>query len=858
MARSKIDYGIDLGTTNSAIARMEEGKPVVKKTDLLKDTLPSCVAFSKSKMVLVGDKAYTQLDSDSRLALKDPTYKVNTFIEFKRTMGTDKSFYSTHMAKNYTSEDLSAEVLKRLKAFIGDENINTVVITVPMKFTINQKDATKRAAELAGFAHCELLQEPIAASMAYGLHKKTLSGYWLVFDFGGGTFDAALLKVDDGIMKVIDTEGDNYLGGKNIDEAIVDEIIIPHFSETYAIKSILLDEEKCLKFRNAWKSKAEEGKIQLSFKDSYIIETELGQDYGIDDNGNSFELSLNITGAILESTTKVFFQRAIDLCKKLLVRNNVNAKKLETVILVGGPTYSPIFRRMLKEQLTESIDTSVDPMTVVALGAALYASTIDISKEIIEKTRDRKKVQLSLGYEATTVELEEFITVKILENSSEIVLKGPIYCELERNDKAWSSGKLEINKTGEVIEVKLIENKPNLFDVLLYSAGGDRVDAEPQSITIIQGSKIGSATLPYHIGIDAKSTKTGEVGFTTIKGLEKNQSLPAKGVKNALKTQKQIRPGIKDDFIKIPIYQGDYYAEGTRAVLNEHVYDVIISGEDVPRLLPENSDVDLTLDIDRSEGMTLKAYFPILDHTCEIRVPTNNVQKEIKKDWLNIEIQKAKHQLNILGTDAIISSKDKIKNLNEEINELEKLFEQGKNDYDRKKQVLNNLRQCLKRIDEIKKDSEWPKTEAELKKVFYNLEKVYNDFKGQLQNLDEKKVQEAIEKFKEQIPLVIKEKNVKVAKDIIEQMRSLDFAIVDEGLGAQFEIMMLQAFNENFNTHDWSDRNKARLLINQGMKIAAENPTKQSLRPLIIELYKLLPDVEKKSIFPDDLSLLLH
>ena len=148
------------------------------------------------------------------------------------------------MEKDFTSEELSAEVLKTLKSFISDESFKSIVVTVPAKFTVNQKDATLRAAELAGFEHCELLQEPIAASMAYGLDSKNKDGFWLVFDFGGGTFDAALLRVEEGIMKVIDTEGDNYLGGKNLDYAIVDEIIIPYFQENFVIDSILADEKK--------------------------------------------------------------------------------------------------------------------------------------------------------------------------------------------------------------------------------------------------------------------------------------------------------------------------------------------------------------------------------------------------------------------------------------------------------------------------------------------------------------------------------------------------------------------------------------------------------------------------------------
>jgi len=221
----RLAVGIDLGTTNSAISRMENGEPVIKKTDTLKDTLPSCVYINKKKAIQVGDSAFNAMKRDKLKTMKGGDFKSNAFIEFKRTMGTDKKYYSSNLEKDLSSEELSAEILKTLKSFVTDESFKSIVVTVPAKFTVNQKDATLRAATLAGFEHCELLQEPIAASMAYGLDAKSKDGYWLVFDFGGGTFDAALLKVEDGIMKVVDTEGDNYLGGKNLDYAIVDEII---------------------------------------------------------------------------------------------------------------------------------------------------------------------------------------------------------------------------------------------------------------------------------------------------------------------------------------------------------------------------------------------------------------------------------------------------------------------------------------------------------------------------------------------------------------------------------------------------------------------------------------------------------
>jgi len=841
MARTKIDYGIDLGTTNSAISRMENGEPVIKKTDTLKDTMPSCVYINKKKAFQVGDSGYNAMKRDKLKAMKNfDVTASNSFIEFKRTMGTDKKYPSSNMEKDFSSEELSAEVLKTLKSYISDESFKSIVVTVPAKFTVNQKDATLRAATLAGFEHCELLQEPIAASMAYGLDAKSKDGYWLVFDFGGGTFDAALLKVEDGIMKVIDTEGDNYLGGKNLDYAIVDEIIIPSIQENFTIDSILSDDNKKKILQDAMKFYAEETKIQMSFNDTHNILSDLGDIPGEDDKGEEFELDITVTQEMMQNTLGSIFQKSIDTCKHLLERNSLDGNKLDSLILVGGPTYSPILRKMLEEQITKP-DISVDPMTVVSKGAALFASTVDVSDDIKEQQRDKTKIKLEFGYEATTVEEEEFVTVKILKDKTEGEIPEKVFVDIIRNDKAWSSGKTEIDDKGDIIEVKLNSGKANAFNILAYNEQGDLLPSEPSDFTIIQGSKIGSATLPYFFGLEIKSRASGKVVFRSIKGLEKNQSTPAIGTTNGLKTQKQIRPGIKEDSLKIPIYQGEHGADGTRAIHNEHVYNVIITGDDLPKLLPEGSDVDLTVKVDKSERITLSAFFPILDYTHEIEVPSDTTQKEIDEYWLESEINKAQQTLNLIKQEGVYSEQEKLDKLDTEISETKKRFEQGKSDYDRKKDVLDSLRRSLKNLDEIQASSEWPKTEEELKDVFYRLEETNQKFGNE-------KTNGIVEQFKEQIPEIIKEKNVKVAQEMIDNMRQLDFALIDQGLGAQMEIMMLKNFNDEFDTLDWSDRNRARMTLDRGLQMAANNPSKENLRQVVIELYNLLPDTQKPII----------
>lgn len=833
MARTKIDYGIDLGTTNSAISRMENGEPTIKKTDTLKDTMPSCVYINKKRAIQLGDSSYSALKNERFKAMRNwKESSANAFIEFKRTMGTDKKYPSSNLDKELSSEELSAEVLKTLKSFVKDETINSIVITVPAAFKNNQKEATREAAKLAGFNHIELLQEPVAASMAYGLDSDKKDGFWLVFDFGGGTFDAALLKVEEGIMKVIDTEGDNYLGGKNLDFAIVDEIILPYIQENFVIDSILADDTKKQILRNAMKFYAEETKIKLSFNDIHNILSDLGDIPGEDDEGEEFELDITVTQTDITKAVSPVFQRAIDVSLSLLKRNNLKGADLDSLILVGGPTFSPVLRKMLEEQICIP-DTSADPMTVVSKGAALYASTVNVSEEVREQTRDKTKIQLEIAHEASTVETEEFVPIKILEDKIEGIIPETVFAEVTRGDKAWSSGKVEINTIGEVVEIQLNEGKTNVFEVVLYDEKGNILECEPSSFSVIQGSKIGSATLPYNVGIELKDRTTGKVRFTTIKGLEKNQSIPAVGTRNGLKTQKQIRPGMDSDFIKIPVYEGEHNSEGTRAIYNEHVTDIKISGADLPSLLPENSDVDLTVNIDRSEKVTVTAYFPYLDYSTEIEV--DSTKTSIETSWLANEIRKAKGSISELKQDGN-SHNGQLQKVEAELEQIEKAFENNKNDVDGKLEVLTNLRKSLKTIDELNETTEWPKLEEELKEEFYRLEKANNE-------LGNEKTNQIVNQFRSQLEEVIRAKDVKLGNVLLEEIGGFFFQLT-----MIYQLVgILRGFDSEFHSLHWADSNRARTLINKGLQIISENPNVNDLRPIVVSLYDLLPMEERPS-----------
>lgn len=820
MARNKIDYGIDLGTTNSAICRMEKGEPVVIKTDVLKDTMPSCISVNKKGSIKAGDSAYNTMKQDKRRATKSwHKGASNTYVEFKRTMATDTQYPCSNLHKSFSSEELSAEVLKALKSFVTDEKFSSVVITVPAKFTVNQKTATMEAAKMAGFKHCELLQEPIAASMAYGVSSEEKDVLWMVFDFGGGTFDAALLKVEDGIMQVFDTEGDNYLGGKNLDYAIVDNIIIPYLQENYAIDGYLQDEEKKEVLRDAMKTYAEDAKNQLSFKDHEDIISNLG-DLGEDEDGEEIELDLTLSQAQVFDVMRPYFQKAVDICKNLIQRNNLNGSQITKLILVGGPTHSPLIRQMLREQVTPNVDTSIDPMTAVATGAALYASTMDA--EVSDKEIKVGTVKLDVSYESTTVEMAEYVPVCLAEGS----ILNRVFVEFVRGDKAWASGKVEINSKGDVVELNLLEGKANSFNISCYDDKGNILPCFPNEITIIQGSVVGAAPLPYNIAIARWDRNKKRSVIRMAKGLEKNKPLPATGVINDLKTTRQLRPGLSSDVLTVPIHQVDDFeeAEGKSASLYEHVADVVITGEDVDTLMPADSLVDVTLKVDSSEQMRLEVRFLATGFTVEKVLDTSkkhtmeDTNEQISKGFA--EAESAMKTLSESGID-----------VNELQEELAAIRTDNENTTE-KKEVLNHLRELLRKIEKLDAGTEWERVEKELREEFDKLEKAQDD-------LGNERSAQLVDQLRTQTDNAIRSKNVQVGREVLEQVTRLFFELT-----ILFQCMgFIRYCNERFASLHWKDSLRARQLVNRGMEQINNNPTTERLRSIAAELSELrLPE----------------
>ncbi|MCK9450283.1 MAG: Hsp70 family protein [Bacteroidales bacterium] len=653
----KLTHAIHIGVDSASIARMKDGEPCIMKTNTLREKIPICVYVNKKGAIQVGDSALNAHKIDNLKSAKGWQEQSNSFIEFTRTLGDDKTYFSSNANKEFTSADLLAEVIKGLLSLEKEEQIKAAIIAVPDGFRNIQKEAVRQAGKLAGLQQIELIQESIAATLFYGLDSIKKDGFWLVFNFGSKTFSASLQKIERGITKVIDTEGDNFLGAVNLDFAVLDNIILPYLQENYSINSYLENDEKLQSFRHSLKFYAEVAREKMNFEETYWLASDLGDIPGEDDEGEEFELDITVTQNDIAKAVSPVFQKAIDVSLNLLERNNLKGSSLDSLILVGGSTFSPVLRQLLEEQICKP-DTSADPMTVVSKGAALYASTVDVSEEVREQTRDKTKIQLEIANESSTIETEEFVPIKILADKTEGEIPEKVFAVVTRGDKAWSSGKVEINTIGEVLEVILEKQTNNQYEISLYDGYGSLLESEPSNFNILhlEEWQVTNAVLPYNIGVEVKDKQTGKLIFRTIKGLEKNQSIPAMGTINGFKTEKPIRPGVESDFIKIPIYEGEHGAEGTRAIFNEHFTDVIISGADLPCLLPENSDVDLTISVDRSEKITATAYFPSIDFSVDLNIRTKHN---------SISISQVEDLLFELTENEVLSS-----------NEFQKYFEQ--------------------------------------------------------------------------------------------------------------------------------------------------------------------------------------
>lgn len=376
---SKI-IGIDLGTTNSAAAVIEGGKPKLIPTAEGGKLVPSMVAVTKSGERLVGQLAKRQAVTNpentvfsvkrliGRRADEDEIIKDKKLMPYKIKEGKNNSVEVVMGDKSYTPQEISAFILQKIKKdaedYLGEE-VKEAVITVPAYFNDSQRQATKDAGKIAGFDVKRIVNEPTAAALAYGLDKKK-EGKVAVFDLGGGTFDITILEVGDDVFEVKATNGDTHLGGDDFDQAVMD-YLVEEFRKNEGID--LKNDASALQ---RVKEAAEKAKVELSSKQ----ETEINLPFITADQSGPKHLVTTLTRAKLESLTNDLIEKTVKPCESALKDAGVSKSDITEVILVGGMTRMPAVQNKVKEIFGKEPSKGVDPDEAVALGAAIQAGVL--------------------------------------------------------------------------------------------------------------------------------------------------------------------------------------------------------------------------------------------------------------------------------------------------------------------------------------------------------------------------------------------------------------------------------------------------------------------------------------------------
>ncbi|KAB3530743.1 molecular chaperone DnaK [Alkaliphilus serpentinus] len=349
--------GIDLGTTNSCVSVLEAGEPVVVPNTEGNRTTPSIVAFGKDGERIVGEPA-------KRQAVINPD---RTIMSIKRHMGSDHS--ETIDGKKYSPQDISAMILQKLKAdaeaYLG-EKVTDAVITVPAYFTDSQRQATKDAGKIAGLNVRRIINEPTAASLAYGLDKTEEHQKILVYDLGGGTFDVSILELGDGVFEVLATSGNNHLGGDDFDQVLID-YIAEEFKKQEAI-----DLRKDKMALQRLKEAAEKAKKELSS----TMTTNINLPFITATSDGPKHLTLDITRAKFEELSAHLVEKTLDPMKKALSDAGLTASEIDKVILVGGSTRIPAVQQAVKKITGKDPHKGINPDECVAVGAAIQAGVL--------------------------------------------------------------------------------------------------------------------------------------------------------------------------------------------------------------------------------------------------------------------------------------------------------------------------------------------------------------------------------------------------------------------------------------------------------------------------------------------------
>lgn len=683
--------GIDLGTTNSAVAVFDGSELVVVRNGQGGLLTPSVVRIDGRGNVTVGGRARRYLDGDP----------ANTHAEFKRLMGTSHQLaFPAHQSQRHP-EELAAEVLKSLRRDVADHTgvmVERAVISVPALFELHQTAATSEAARLAGFERIELIQEPIASAIAAGWTQDGSDGPWLVYDLGGGTFDVSLLDTREGLLRVVGHDGDNFLGGRDFDRALLELVV-----ERLAADGVVIDlanPEHALAVRRL-KFAAEEVKIELTRADEAPLFVA-----GFDLGTQRFDIDVLVTRADFEQRIAPLVDRSLAICQRLLAANGLAQGGLERLVLVGGPTVTPMLRERVGAALACDFGTGLDPMTLVAQGAALFAGTVGLDgKPVVKTTAVSNGPKVWLQFPAMTADPTPFLVGKILD-----AMPALSAILVERGDGQWQSEPLPLAADGSfAIMVVLLSRQKTTFKLFGISAEGQRIALSPATFAITHGITLGEPPLARSIGVALSDNRV-------LFYFERGAPLPIRRSFTLL-TAETVSPGGDGYALKVPIVQGEFF----RAHLCRLVGSLEIPASALDRVLPVGTEVEVLLELDRGgqlrAGARIANSDEVFSHVALLVTP------QLSLEETDAAITKLESRANALSRQAFANRST---NLASKISAaLARLDEVRRNlaafrggDLDAGEQVRRGLIDFDAALAEIEADQAWPELADRLDREF--------------------------------------------------------------------------------------------------------------------------------------------
>ncbi|MCK9280219.1 MAG: Hsp70 family protein [Melioribacteraceae bacterium] len=750
-----INYGIDLGTTNSVIAKYVKGDvEIFKNFTTWKDTLPSVVGFKKDK-IFVGDSAKVYSE-------KIPQ---DVVAGFKRKMGTTESFMIKCLGQSKTPTELSSYVLKELKLFVQNEkDVDAAVITIPASFDTVQSNATKEAGLQAGFKQVVLLQEPIAASLAYAnkaKEKKLTDGQWMVYDLGGGTFDVALVKIQNGEMRILDHEGDNFLGGRDFDRLIVEKLVFPKLKENGSFNNLEQDMKSDNgKYNAKYASlinKAEAAKINLSSQTAADIEI----DNIIDDNSKELDFSISIARSEFENLIKVQVDNTIEMIKKIMVKNSLTPVDLQFILMIGGSTFIPFVKNRVKELTQVEINSDIDPTTAIAIGAAYYAGTKAKNFETVE-LKKKTKVKVKMAYPKASNEKEEFFAARI-----EGSIEGLNY-RITREDGGYDSGTKPLKEKIQE-DLPLVEDAYNFFKLIIVDETNNIIKIDNDTIEIAQGKySIAGQPIPHDICLEVDDTETGRTKLEMIFG--KNSLLP-----NKKSISKRINRTIiknSNENIRINVLEGP---QSALPEANQSIGFISIKGTELERDIIKGSDIELKFEISESRDLTVSAYLTLSNQ--EFKKTYNPKERYVTVNMLKTDLEDLEKTVNMEISEVEEREEfETAKELKKVQREIEKIHIQAAilpedSGTDEKFQIEDKKRKLAQELTNITKDKYIQKARAE-----------YFDLKKNTQKLIEEHGNDSEQRhFNDLVQsesTVINSNSISRIKEINDQLYSLNSTIL--------------------------------------------------------------------------------